>query len=205
MLIQVFFLSFIISLLGTIPPATINISVMQLSLKGRTKNGYYLSLGAAIIDALYGALAVKIQQYLSAQIALTNSFFLIAALVLLTLGVVSIRSKTLSSDVQVIKGERVGFLKGILLGVLNPLAMPFWLGVTTYLKVHEWIVLDGVYYWSYIIGVFAGEITMLIIIVKVGSGFTKLADNQLIVNVIPGVVFLVLGLGHFVKWLVYYL
>ncbi|MEM9340015.1 MAG: LysE family transporter [Bacteroidota bacterium] len=205
MLIQVFFLSFIISLVGTLPPATINISVMQLSLKGKSKSGYYLAFGASIIDTLYAALAVQVQIYLAKQIEFTNYFYLIAAAVLLFLGIFSIRSKVSSHDITAISDEKIGFLKGVVLGVLNPLAMPFWLGVTTYLKVNGLIVLDGINYWAYVVGVFVGELGLLIIIVKVGSKFTRVADNHRIVNVIPGVAFIILGLVNLIQWVSYYI
>lgn len=204
MIFQVFFLSFIISLVGTIPPATINITVMQLSLKRKAKTAYFLALGAALIDDVYGALAVRIQIYLSEQIEFTNFFYLLAAAVLLVLGVFSIRSKTSSSDVKPIDDVKKGFAKGVVLGILNPLAMPFWLGVTTFLQVNGLVDLSGNNYWSYVLGVFLGEFLMLVIIIRIGSRFTRVADNQLIVNTIPGVAFLLLAAANFIQWAVYY-
>lgn len=205
MLVQVFLLSLAISFLATIPPATINITAMQLSLKGRAITAYALSLGAAILDTFYGALAVNIQLYLSEQLEFTNYFFLIAALVLLVLGVASLLTKVSSKEVKVKDTRGSGFLKGVVLGALNPLAMPFWLGVTAYLQVQGLIELDGANYWAYVAGVFVGEIGMLIIIVKVGSKFTRVADNRMIVNVIPGIAFILLAIFNFVQWLGYYL
>lgn len=204
MIFQVFLLSFVISLLGTIPPATINITVMQLSLKKKAMSAVFLSLGAAIVDTTYAGLAVQVQIYLSQQLEFTNYFYLIAATVLLVLGIFSIRSKVQSSDVQVKDSGQVGFMKGLILGVLNPLAMPFWLGVTTYLQINGWINLMGMNYWSYILGVFLGEITLLIIIVRVGGRFTRVADNRMIVNVIPGIVFLFLAVVNLGQWLAFY-
>jgi threonine/homoserine/homoserine lactone efflux protein len=98
----------------------------------------------------------------------------------------------------------MGFVKGVILGVLNPLAMPFWLGVTTYLQFNGLINLMGLNYWSYILGVFLGEFTLLFIIVKVGARFTSVADNRMIVNIIPGVAFLFLALVNFGQWISYY-
>lgn len=204
MIFQVFLISFGISLLGTIPPATINITVMQLSLTKRAKNAFYLTLGAAIIDTTYAALAVQIQIYLAGQLEFTNYFYLIAACVLLVLGIFSIRSRTISAEVEIKDSGKSGFLKGVVLGVLNPLAMPFWLGVTTYLQINGLINLMGVNYWGYILGVFLGEVTLLLIIIKVGGRFTRVADNRTIVNVIPGVVFVFLALVNFWQWISYY-
>jgi len=191
-------------MLGTIPPATINITVMRLSLTKRAKSAFYLSLGAAIIDSTYAALAVQIQIYLSEQLEFTNYFYLIAACALGVLGVISIRSRVISSQVEIKDSGKTGFLKGVILGVLNPLAMPFWLGVTTYLQIHGLIDLREANYWGYILGVFLGEVTLLFIIIRVGGRFTRVADNRTIVNVIPGVVLLFLALVNIGQWISYY-
>ncbi|WP_462251254.1 LysE family translocator [Ekhidna sp.] len=204
MIIQVFLISFGISLLGTIPPATINITVMQLSLKRRAKSAIFLSLGAAILDTMYAGLAVKIQTFLSEQIEIANYFYLIAALVLIVLGVASLLTKPANVEVEIKDDQKVGFMKGVILGALNPLAMPFWLGVTTYLQLQGLIDLAGINYWSYILGVFFGEITLLIIIVKVGSRFQSVATNRTIVNVIPGIAFILLGVINLGQWLSFY-
>lgn len=204
MLIQVFLISFGISLLGTIPPATINITAMQLSLTKRAKSAYFLSLGAVLLDTFYAALAVRIQIYLSEQIEFANYFYLIAALVLVVLGVISIRAKVAKVEVST-ENEKVGFVKGVILGALNPLAMPFWLGVTTYLQLNGLIDLKGINYGAYIVGVGLGEFAMLAIIIRVGARFTRVAENRMIVNVIPGVIFVFLGVVNFVQWASFYL
>lgn len=205
MLFQVFLISFGISLLGTIPPATINLTVMQLSLTKRAKSAYFLALGAVILDSFYAALAVRVQIYLSEQIEFANYFYLIAAVVLIVLGIISIRSKTETVKVDTGKNQKMGFVKGMILGALNPLAMPFWLGVTTYLQINGWIDLRGFNYWSYVIGVFLGELTLLFIIIRIGQRFTKVATNRTIIHVIPGVAFIFLGLVNFFQWVSFYM
>ncbi len=177
---------------------------MQLSLKKKAKSALSLALGAALIDTTYAGLAVQIQIYLAEQLEFTNYFYLIAALVLLTLGVISIFAKMPEPDMKPVDSEKAGFVKGVILGVLNPLAMPFWLGWTTYLQVNGWIDLAGMNYWSYILGVFLGELTLLFVIVRVGKRFTRVSNNRTIVNVIPGVFFIFLGLVNFVQWISYY-
>ncbi len=163
-----------------------------------------LSLGAALIDTTYAGLAVQIQIYLAEQLEFTNYFYLIAALVLLTLGIISILAKMSETDIKPADSEKSGFLKGVILGVLNPLAMPFWLGWTTYLQVNGLIDLAGLNYWSYVLGVFLGELTLLFIIVRVGKRFTRVSNNRTIVNVIPGIFFIFLGLVNFGQWISYY-
>ena len=204
MILQVFAIIFLISLFGTIPPATINITVMQLSLKKQAKSAVFLSLGAAMLDTVYAGLAVKIQQFLSDRIEVTNYFYLLAALVLIFLGVASLLSKPTQVAVEIKDDRRMGFVKGLILGALNPLAMPFWLGVTSYLLLQDLISLEGANYWSYIAGVFLGEFGMLMVIVRIGNRFKRVSDNRMIVNTIPGIALLVLGVINMVQWALFY-
>lgn len=204
MIFQVFLVSYVVSLLGTIPPATINVTVMQLSLKKKAKSALSLSLGAAIVDTTYAGIAVTIQEFLANQIEITNYFYLLAALVLITLGILSLIIKPATVDVKIDDNQQLGFIKGVLLGLFNPLAMPFWLGVTSYLKLHGLIDLDGINYWSYVLGVFLGELTLLGGIVKIGKRFQRVSGNRTIVNVIPGIAFLILGTVNLIQWLWFY-
>ena len=204
MIFQVFLVSYVVSLLGTIPPATINVTVMQLSLKKKAKSALSLSLGAAIVDTTYAGIAVTIQEFLANQIEITNYFYLLAALVLITLGILSLIIKPATVDVKIDDNQQLGFIKGVLLGLFNPLALPFWLGVTSYLKLHGLIDLDGINYWSYVLGVFLGELTLLGGIVKIGKRFQRVSGNRTIVNVIPGIAFLILGTVNLIQWLWFY-
>jgi threonine/homoserine/homoserine lactone efflux protein len=56
-----------------------------------------------------------------------------------------------------------GFRKGLLLSILNPLALPFWIGVTAYLKSQGWISLStAAEVHSYLLGISLGALVLLI-------------------------------------------
>lgn len=204
MILQVFLISGLISFFGTIPPATINVTVLQLALKDRAKQAVALALGAAIIDSTYAGLSVKIAAYLEKHVAFSNSFFLIAALVLLVLGAISLSGKFMPEVKTLEKQSKIGLGQGLLLGLFNPLAMPFWLGWISVLQMNGWINVEGYNYWAFILGAFAGEVSLLMIVVRVGERFTRISENRLLVNVIPGVVLVILGTINLVKWLTFY-
>jgi len=177
---------------------------MQLSIKQKVASATMLALGAVMIDTTYAGLAVSIQIFLSERVEFTNYFYLVAALVLIILGLLSLRSKVEFKE-EVADQRSAGFFKGVILGVLNPLAMPFWLGVTSYLKLNGWISLEGANFWSYLLGVSLGEFAMLLIIIKIGARFKRLATNNLIVHIIPGWGLILLGLFNLYTWLAFYL
>ena len=123
-IVQVFLISGLISFFGTIPPATINVTVLQLALKDRAKQAVALAIGAAIIDSFYAGLSVNIAAYLEQHLAFSNSFFLIAALALLMLGTISLSGKFKPEVKALEKQSKIGLGQGLLLGLFNPLAMP---------------------------------------------------------------------------------
>lgn len=204
MILQVFLISGLISFFGTIPPATINVTVLQLALKDRAKQAIALALGAALIDSIYAGLSVKIAAYLEQHLAFSNFFFLIAALVLLALGAISWSGKIKPEVKALEKQSKIGLGQGLLLGLFNPLAMPFWLGWISVLQMNGWIEVAGYNYWAFILGAFAGEVSLLMIVIRVGERFTRISENRLLVNMIPGAVLVILGLVNLIKWLSFY-
>ena len=80
-----------------------------------------------------------------------------AQVALVGVGILSLLSKAKSADVhgeEIAKG-RTGFKRGIILGFLNPMTIPFWLMVTAYIQNHDIIPLEGTAYWFYQIHVAA--------------------------------------------------
>ncbi|MEM6358719.1 MAG: LysE family transporter [Bacteroidota bacterium] len=197
-----FTIATVVSAVGTLPPATINVSVLQLAIRKKQKMALQLATGAALIDLIYTALSLEIGELLETQEWLTAYFQLISAIVLAVLGVASI----LAAFHQTVKKEQFkfvesGFIRGVLLGVFNPLVMPFWLAITTYLKSNQILELGGFLAISFLIGTFIGELGVLIMIVKLGKQFTKFSENKWVVGIVPGILFIVLGIISVVQYL----
>ncbi|MGD1961626.1 MAG: LysE family translocator [Fulvivirga sp.] len=197
-----FTIATVVSAVGTLPPATINVSVLQLAIRKKQKMALQLATGAALIDLIYTALSLEIGELLETQEWLTAYFQLISAIVLAVLGVASI----LAAFHQTVKKEQFkfvesGFIRGVLLGVFNPLVMPFWLAITTYLKSNQILELGGFLAISFLIGTFIGELGVLIMIVKLGKQFTKFSENKWVAGIVPGILFIVLGIISVVQYL----
>ncbi|MEO1098070.1 MAG: LysE family transporter [Bacteroidota bacterium] len=197
-----FTIATVVSAVGTLPPATINVSVLQLAIRKKQKMALQLATGAALIDLIYTALSLEIGELLETQEWLTAYFQLISAIVIAVLGVASI----LAAFHQTVKKEQFkfvesGFIRGVLLGVFNPLVMPFWLAITTYLKSNQILELGGFLAISFLIGTFIGELGVLIMIVKLGKQFTKFSENKWVVGIVPGILFIVLGIISVVQYL----
>lgn len=195
MIIQTLIVSFVISYIGSIPPGTINVSVMQLSILKKHRAAIFFALAASIVEFVYAGITVQFHIYLNTHPTIANYFRVVTSVALIGLGLWNIFSKSTSSSIKVdtkVTG-RHGFLRGLLLGFLNPMTIPFWLAITTYLENDGLVKVTEFGYWMYLIGLSFGTFCLLLTVDALGKQFTKIADNKFLVHKVPG--FILIGLG----------
>ncbi len=205
MALQVFIISFVVSYLGSIPPGTINITVVQMSILGFKRGALFFAIAASATEFVYAGATVKFQIFLSQSPFINQYFQLITGLAMLGLGVANLLAKSSNSKFSTDKEfkGRNGFKMGVVLGLLNPLTIPFWLAVTAYLQGNNWIALDGANFWIYLTGVSTGTFALLLTIRQIGAKFIAIANNQFLVYKIPGITFLCLGGYNLFNWFFY--
>lgn len=195
MISQTLLVAFAISYIGSIPPGTINVSVMQLSILKKHRAAIFFALAATLVEFGYAAITVQFHIFLNNNETISSYFQIITAVALIGLGMFNLLSKTTSKSVKV--NEKVtgrhGFGRGLLLGLLNPMSIPFWLAITTYLENDDLIDVEGYGFWAYLIGLAAGTFCLLLTIDAMGKRFAKISDNSFLVHKVPG--FILLGLG----------
>ncbi|MEO9868962.1 LysE family transporter [Ekhidna sp.] len=196
MILQTLIVAFVVSYIGSIPPGTINVSVMQLAILNKRRAAIFFAFAASAVEFIYAGVTVQFHIFLNNNEVIADYFRIITSVALIILGLSNIFSRSTSSSVKVstkVTG-RHGFLRGLLLGFLNPMTIPFWLAITTYLENDDWINVDQGYgFWMYLVGLSTGTFCLLLTVNALGKRFTKIADNQFIVHKVPG--FLLLGLG----------
>ena len=195
MILQTLLVAFIVSYIGSVSPGTINISVMQLAILNKRRAAVFFAFAASVVEFVYAGVTVQFHVFLNNDEVIADYFRIITSIALIGFGSSNIFSKSTSSSVKVpaTMTGRHGFMKGLMLGLLNPMIIPFWLAITTYLENDDWIEVDGYGFWMYLIGLTAGTFCLLLTVNVLGNRFTKIADNPFIVHKVPG--FLLLGLG----------
>lgn len=201
MIIQVFIAGLIFSFLGSIPPGTMNLAVLQLGLEQKIKTALRFSLAVAIIEYPYAWIAVEFEDWITSSPVIIENFQLITAIVMTVIGLFTIWSARKPSDFSVRFNES-GFRRGLVLSILNPMAIPFWIGITAYLKAQEWIDLStaGLLH-SYVFGTSVGVLLLLILFTFLAKRLSGYVTNNALVKLIPGITLLVLGLYAFGKYL----
>ncbi|MEQ8239083.1 MAG: LysE family transporter [Cyclobacteriaceae bacterium] len=196
---QVLFVSFSVSYLGSIPPGTINVTTMQYALLGQKRSAFYFAIAASLVEFFYAGLTVQFQIFLSQTAGFSNYFQLIAGVAMIVLGVANLLSKKTKINLSTSQGSgRHGFKKGVILGLVNPLTIPFWLAITAYLQGNGFISLDGKLFWYYLIGISAGTFSLLLTVRSLGVKFKRIAENHFLVHQLPGIIFLLMGLWNLI-------
>ncbi|MEO6313875.1 MAG: LysE family transporter [Chitinophagaceae bacterium] len=197
-----FFFSFFFSFTGSLTPGTINLSAVQLGLDKKPHVALRLAAAAAFIEYGYAWLAVKFEAFITASPVVVRNFQLIAAVVMLTLGILAIRAAAQPSAFTQ-HFNNSGFRRGLALGILNPLAMPFWMGVTAFLKSQHWIDLSTNFQLhSYLAGVSLGVFTLLVSVAYLANKVvTIIQQKSELLKKLPGFIMVALGLFALLRYL----
>ena len=201
-IIITFLLAFLFSFIGSIPPATINLSIIQLGLEKKMAIAWRFGLAAALVEYPYAWLAIKFQSLITSSPVVVANFKLITAAVMITLGVINLVSANRPSNFSR-RFNDSGFRKGLILGLLNPLAIPFWIGVTAYLNSQQWITLSSLLgLHAYLLGVSMGAFFLLILLATIAKKIVSNFEHNALLKRIPGYVMLALGLYALAVYLI---
>ncbi len=80
--LYVFFLGFIFSFIGSIPPGTLNVSILQIALQGKTGIATRFAFAVAIVEYPYAWIGVQFEYWLTSSSVVVDNFQLIAAIVM---------------------------------------------------------------------------------------------------------------------------
>lgn len=197
-----FLLSFTFSFTGSLTPGTVNLSSVQLGLNNKAYLAWRFALAAAIMEYMYAFLAVTFEKIITSTPVIVQNFHLIAAVVMLTLGILNIRSASKPTNLSV-RLENSGFRRGLVLGLLNPLAMPYWIGMVAYMKSQHWIDLSTpLQLHSFLLGVSSGVFTLLVLVAYLAGRVMKYFSTHQGIRKFPGYLMLLLGIYALIRYIV---
>jgi len=201
LILQVFIIGLVASFIGSIPPGTLNILVLQMGLENKLRVAIRFILAVAIIEYPYAWIAVEFEHLITSSPLVQQNFKLLAAVVMLSLGILGLWSVRKPSPLTV-KLQESGFRKGLVLSILNPQAIPWWIGMTAYLKAQGWIVLDTPWrLHSYVFGTSVGVLLLLLLLAFMAQKLASIMKHNRIVALLPSIILLVLGLIALVSYL----
>lgn len=193
-LLGVFLMGLFFSFLGSIPPGTLNLSILQLGLEHKLKTAFRFTLAVGIVEYPYTWLAVQFQYWITSSPVVIGHFKLITALVMISIGLFNLWSAERPTSFSV-KFSESGFRRGLILSILNPMAIPFWIVMTAYLKAQGWIDLSSnIRLHLYVAGTSLGAILLLLSFALLANKLAPYVKSSKMVKRVPGFTLLALGI-----------
>jgi threonine/homoserine/homoserine lactone efflux protein len=200
--LSAFAIAFFFSFVGTLPPGSLNLTVIQLGLNRRMNTAIRMSVAAAIVEYPYAWLAVEFQELISRSLDITQNFKLFGSLVMIALGALNLLSTVKSSSNRISRLQENGFRAGVVLGVLNPLAIPFWIAMTAYLKSRGWVTLsNGLELHSYLLGVSTGTLAVFVVLAWLARRIALQFKTNALLPKLPGALLIALGVYAFGEYM----
>ena len=137
MLFLTLFLGVVLNLVGYIPPGNINLTVVQITITRGIRQALYFITAFSAVEVLFTFGVMRFVQWLSSEVDLGNIIDVVMVVMFGVLGVITWRSRKEMPKADYSKKDSIRY--GLLLGVVNPMQIPYWLFVGSYLISKEWI------------------------------------------------------------------
>ena len=136
-----FAIGWIASFLGTLPFGPINLSVVDTTLRKNLQAAMWLAFAAALVEILQSFVALHCSMWISDAVQSSPVLKILAFVLFIGLGLAFFFKKNLQKVDKAQKGGN--FLRGLIISLLNPQAIPFWVFVLTYLESAQMIHLSS--------------------------------------------------------------
>ena len=153
MLFLTFFIGILLNAMGYIPPGNINLTVAQLTINKGMRQALYFILSFSCVEIFFTFGMIRFARWVSSDVNLDANVsevrigtyvdaFMITLFIVMGTITWLYRKKIPKTKTQDNRSKKGSVFYGMLLGVLNPVQIPFWLFFGNYVILHEWIGTD---------------------------------------------------------------
>ncbi len=150
------------SLLGGVAFGPINLSVVELTVKKSLKAASRFCAAAALVEIGQAFIAILFGKLIEKKIEEFPELKILVIVFFILLGLYFIIKKDKpKSELQ--EGNRTSFINGLIVAILNPQAIPYWIFVLAYLKSADVLALYSTNLLLFLAGVAIGKYIILTI------------------------------------------
>lgn len=161
---KLFIITYFAAFAGVIPPGLINMSVAKTCLQHGKNNGVLVALGASVIVIFQALVAILLAKYIFGN-PFVRIVLLRTGLVIFFIMAIFFFVKAKKSTVQKVKVSkhrgRKSFGKGLMLGILNVLPIPYFCALGTGLNITGKVEYDVMAITIFVIAAALGTFTVL--------------------------------------------
>lgn len=189
-----FFAGLAATFVGTLPFGPINMSVVNITIKRTVNAALVFALGASLIEIAEASVAIFFGRFIDRFLAEHTWFQISVACLFIAIGLLYLfkKGRTVSS-----KSDKKGmhpFFQGVVIAMLNPQAIPFWLVTLAFLSASFDFQLAGNVLLVFLTGVFVGKFLALWFFALLSQTIKKrIQDGSQIVNRVFG--WVLIGIG----------
>lgn len=187
----------LISFLGSLPLATMNVAAMQIAISESITSAMLFSLGSLLVEIIYVRLSLVAIQWIKKQKKLFKILEFVTLFIVLALAASSFYAAMHPGAQKnvVLSSTLPKFLLGAAMCAVSPGQIPFWLGWSTVLVTRKILLPKNSHYNAYITGIGIGTFIGNCIFIFGGLMIAKKINrNQHIVSWVIGGIFLATAL-----------
>jgi hypothetical protein len=192
-LLKIFFTGMLISFLGSLPLATMNVAAMQIAISDSVTSAMLFSLGSLTVEVIYVRISLVAIQWIQKHKKLFKILEYVTLAIILALAASSFYA-AMHPEVKknvVLSSTLPKFVLGVVMCAVSPGQIAFWLGWSTVLFTKKILLPKNSHYNAYIIGIGIGTFIGNCIFIFGGLLIAqKISKNQYIVSWVIGGIFL---------------
>jgi threonine/homoserine/homoserine lactone efflux protein len=138
MIFLTFVLGLVVNFIGYIPPGNINLTLTQIAINRGMRQALRFITAFACTEFFFTFFIMQAAKWLSVQPHIEIIIDWVMVVLFSTLGTITWLNRKKPPKAKYSDRESIRY--GILLGIINPMQIPFWMIAGTYLLAHQWIL-----------------------------------------------------------------
>jgi threonine/homoserine/homoserine lactone efflux protein len=198
MIFLTFFLGLIANFTGYIPPGNINLTLVRITINRGMNEAVKFVVAFSVVEFFFTFFIMHAAKWLSAQVNLDVVIDWVMFALFLVLGIITWLARNHPPKTNY--SEHASIKYGLLLGIINPMQVPFWMICGTYLITHQWIAIGTPALIVFSIGSAAGSFLCLFLYARFARYIqNKFALSNRVINTAIAILFFSLAGYHLVK------
>ncbi|WP_394750928.1 LysE family transporter [Spongiimicrobium salis] len=204
--LKVYMYGLLISFLGTLPFGTLNITAFHLSASKSVSEAFIYVTAVVLVELIVVRLTLMGDSKINFEGKWSFYVLPLGVLLLMYLAISSFISlsapQELRASANLFPAIQSSFLLGLLLSVLNPMHIPFWIGWNRFLIAKKTLDSGKGMYASYILGIGLGSLGAFMIFIFAGKYiFQNYEQYSFIITFALGLLYL--GFSFYLLFLIY--